>query len=124
MRLPTLLAGAMLLLAAAPASADRLRDHVEADSYGNLVVSSRAGYKRIVVGQGHLAGELREYNRQGEAKVVYGTNEDATYRDDAGNIQYRDCYRPPVLVHGRSYMYGLADGELPIPAGTCHPQGR
>ena len=39
----------------------RYRDHVYADSFGNLVIQSPSGYKRIVVGQGHLAKELSSY---------------------------------------------------------------
>jgi hypothetical protein len=30
-----------------------------------------------------------------------------------GYPQYEDCYRPPHLWKGRSYMYGLPDGEVP-----------
>jgi len=36
-------------LTAAADAASRYRDHVYADSFGNLIVYSRAGYKRIVV---------------------------------------------------------------------------
>jgi hypothetical protein len=36
------------------------------------------------------------------------------YENEADEISgYSDCYRPPVLVKGRSYMYGLSDGEMP-----------
>lgn len=109
---------AALLLAAlavgltAPASAgSRHRDRVYADSFGNLVVESAAGYKRIIVGEGKLAKELSDYTSAGQddadqARVVYG--------DESGEVaDGRDCYRPPVLVKGRSYMYGLSDGEMP-----------
>ena len=69
-------------------------DRAYADSFGNLVIDSATGYKRILVGEG------------GQPKVLY--------MDRAGNYaDERDCYRPPAFVKGRSYMYGLADGEMP-----------
>ena len=69
-------------------------------------------YKRIIVGAGHLAKELAGYEQTGEEDVVY-LDEEPT-----GVVKKR-CYRPPVLLKGRSYMYGLEDGELPMPAGRC-----
>ncbi|MCG8271777.1 hypothetical protein MIC97_09705 [Aquamicrobium sp. NLF2-7] len=92
--------------AAVPASAFQNNDHVYADSFGNLVVDSAAGYKRIVVGQGHMARHMAANTTTGEPRVVYlnGAEQDAAWSD---------CYRPPVFVKGRSYMYGLAEGEMP-----------
>jgi hypothetical protein len=90
-------------------------DRIYADSFGNLVVHSRSGYKRIVVGQGHLAQELADYERPRVAndEVVY-------FDDDDGAIVLRECWRPAVLLKGRSYMYGLEDGELPdLPGRWC-----
>ncbi|MBZ9849145.1 hypothetical protein LB565_14250 [Mesorhizobium sp. CA14] len=90
------------LAVAAPAEAGlRHHDRVYADSFGNLVIDSAAGYKRIIVGEGKLAKKLSEYTGAGQPDVVY---DDA---DEPG------CYQPPVLVKGRSYMYGLSDGEMP-----------
>jgi len=91
-------------------------DRVYADSFGNLVVHSRSGYKRIVVGQGHLAKELAGYEQAGDG-VVY-------LDDDEGEIVFRDCWKPAVLLKGRSYMYGLEDGELPDLPGGCHAEQR
>lgn len=88
-------------------------DRIYADSFGNLVVHSRSGYKRIVVGRGHLAQELAEYERPRDHAVVY--------LDQAGDgvVPY-ECWRPAVLLKGRSYMYGLEDGELPdLPGKWC-----
>ena len=34
----------------------------------------------------------------------------------------RDCWKPAVLLKGRSYMYGLEDGELPDLPGGCHSE--
>lgn len=36
----------------------------------------------------------------------------------------RDCWKPPVLLKGRSYMYGLEDGELPDLPGGCRSESR
>lgn len=105
-----LLAGGMSAVPLADAFAwSRFHDQVYADSFGNLVVQSPNGYKRIVVGQGHLAKELSEYESPGNSDpgVVYlDENPD-------GETLYNDCYRPPHLWKGRSYMYGLPDGVVP-----------
>ncbi|RWO57730.1 hypothetical protein [Mesorhizobium sp.] len=89
---------------AAPARAGT-RDRVYADSFGNLVIESAAGYKRILVGEGELAKEMSDYVGAGRPKIVY--------QDEPDDVSSRDCYRPPVFVKGRSYMYGLSDGEMP-----------
>ena len=102
------LAGSALAVAAGSAAADsRYRDRAYADSFGNLVVYSAAGYKRIVVGEGHLAKELNAYTGSGSADpVIY-------YNPDRG-VVVKDC--PAVLLKGRSYMYGLPDHVVPQPA--------
>jgi hypothetical protein len=82
-------------------------ERVYDDSYGNLVIISPSGYKRIVVGMGHLAAELE---RDRAPEVVY--------LDRHGGIGIR-CHTPPVLWKGRSYMYGLAEGEIPTPPRVC-----
>ncbi len=104
-------AAGLMLAAIAPASAGGfVRERVYDDSFGNLIVLSPSGYKRIVVGMGHVAAELEQ--QQGP-RVVYGENGHSHYRAE------RHCYRPGVLWHGRSYMYGLSDGELPTPPLIC-----
>ena len=90
-----------------------LHDHVYADSFGNLIIRSPAGYKRIVVGQGHLAQELAAYTRTGSADVVYLDETDDAYGYE------RPCRAPGVLLHGRSYMYGLADNVVPVLRHPC-----
>jgi len=100
----SVLAAACLAGSATGAGAERLRDYIYADSYGNLVIYSRAGFKRIVVGKGYLADELSEYSRANDEPHVVRADEEP---------YYRDCYRPPVVVYGRSFMYGLRDGEMP-----------
>jgi hypothetical protein len=102
-----LLAGGMTIVSASDALAwGRYRDHIYADSFGNLVIQSPSGYKRIVVGQGHLAKELSAYEGKGGSDTVYLDDDDGYYRP-------YDCYRPPHLFKGRDYMYGLPDGAVP-----------
>jgi hypothetical protein len=106
------LALASAALTSAPALAGGLHDHVYADSFGNLIIHSPAGYKRIIVGEGHLAKELSEFTSAGEPEVVYLDEDDRV----AG---IRECYRPPWLLKGRSYMYGFDQGEIPFQGGPC-----
>ncbi len=104
-RLAALLVAVATVGSAAPALADsRHQDRVYADSFGNLVIDSAAGYKRILVGEGKLAKELSAYTSAGQPKVIY---------ESAPDTSSGDCYRPQVFVKGRSYMYGLSDGEMP-----------
>lgn len=106
-RLAALVLAASAAAFAAPALAgSRHHDHVYADSFGNLVIDSAAGYKRIIVGEGAMARKLAEYTGAGQPEIVYGGETDEV-------ADSRDCYRPPVFVKGRSYMYGLSDGEMP-----------
>ncbi|MBZ9855346.1 hypothetical protein LB566_16185 [Mesorhizobium sp. CA13] len=106
-RLAALTVAVLAVGSAAPALADgRHQDRVYADSFGNLVIDSAAGYKRILVGEGKLAKQLSDYTSAGQPKVIYENGPDAI-------SGYGDCYRPPVFVKGRSYMYGLSDGEMP-----------
>jgi hypothetical protein len=87
-------------------------DRIYADSFGNLVVHSRSGSKRIVVGQGALAQELADYERPHAPDLAHVDSEDAA-------VPY-ECWKPAVLLKGRSYMYGLEDGELPdLPGKWC-----
>jgi hypothetical protein len=87
----------------APAAA---QDHAYADSFGNLVIESAAGYKRIIVGEGHMARKLAGYRTADGPKVV-------RLGQPLNGERWADCYRPPVFVRGRAYMYGLADGQMP-----------
>lgn len=112
--LAALAAGAIgLAVAGTAAAGGRYEERIHADSFGNLVIYSPGGYKRIVVGKGYLAEELAAEQGLGDPEVVY-------LEEDAYRGRYRlRCNREPVLLHGRSYMYGLPDGVLPAPAGTC-----
>ena len=107
LRLAALIVAASVAGLATPTLADgRHQDRVYADSFGNLVIDSAAGYKRIIVGEGKLAKQLSNYTSAGQPKVIYQNESDEI---SGGG----DCYRPPVFVKGRSYMYGLSDGEMP-----------
>ena len=89
-------------------------DRVYADSFGNLVIESAAGYKRIIVGEGGQAEQLSKYTSAGQADV------DVVYADDGNSGRVaNDCYRPPALIKGRSYMYGFDQGEIPFQGGAC-----
>jgi hypothetical protein len=107
--------GTVAVLSVGPADAgSRFKDRIYADSFGNLIVYSRSGYKRIVIGAGHLAEELAAY----ESGATAGGDPQVVYLDEgdyiARNRHYgRHC--KPVLLKGRSYMYGLPDGYLPAP---------
>ena len=96
---------AVLAITAATPAAAWERDRVYADSFGNLVIESAAGYKRILVGEGKAAREWSGHTDAGHPNMIYESESD--------EIGMLDCYRPPVFVKGRSYMYGLSDGEMP-----------
>lgn len=109
-RLAALVLAAAAVGYAAPAMAwSRHHDRVYADSLGNLVIDSAAGYKRIIVGQGRLAKQLSDYTSAGQPEP----EPQVIYEDEADHVSRRGCYQPPVFVKGRSYMYGLSDGEMP-----------
>jgi hypothetical protein len=106
LRLPALIVAALAIGFAAPALAGtRHHDRVYADSFGNLVIDSAAGYKRIIVGEGKLAKKLSDYTSAGQPDVIY--------ENESDDVTSRGCYQPPVFIKGRSYMYGLSDGEMP-----------
>lgn len=99
-----------LVVATVPALAgDAYGERYHADSFGNLIVYSPAGYKRIIVGKGHV---LAEYQAQ------QGVAEPDGYYDEEGaeRRSYRNCRTVPGMFKGRSYMYGLPDGVVPTPA--------
>lgn len=99
---------ALVIGLAQPATAGGFhKERVYDDSYGNLVVISPSGYKRIVVGMGYLAPEYQD--RHGPRVVEL----------DEARPRHLHCTTPPYLWKGRSYMYGLADGEIPTPPRVC-----
>lgn len=107
------LAIAAALAMAAPASAGVIEpggERVFADSYGNLIIHSRAGYKRIVVGAGH---RVPPQAAEAGPRIVYLDEQPYRVRH-----VYR-CFREPAIVYGRSYMYGLPEGAVPVIAGPC-----
>lgn len=110
--LPLVLALAMGGGTLAAAAGGGSHDRVYADSFGNLVIQSPAGYKRIVVGGGHLASQLSHFERTGEERADGSSG-------TAHLVREEPCFRPPVLVKGRSYMYGFDEGEIPLLGGPC-----
>ncbi|MCO5064374.1 MAG: hypothetical protein M9924_08140 [Rhizobiaceae bacterium] len=101
-----MLCAAVLAFTASGAWAE---DFAYADSYGNLVIRGAAGYKRILVGRGGDAERVNKFLDRGQ------TRERGEYMLPRKlYFGYWDCYRPGVFVKGRSYMYGLADGEMPV----------
>jgi hypothetical protein len=101
---------ACLASGAASQAGGLYHEHVYADSFGNLIVYSPSGYKRIVVGRGYLAEQMKASQASGP-KVVYL---------DRDSRAVTTCHRHAVLLHGRSYMYGLPDNVVPEPAAaTC-----
>lgn len=91
-------------------AANYTQDDVYANSFGNLIVDSAAGYKRIIVGQGYQASKMSRYMR--------GSNSNGAYPDPS-SYAGGDCYQPPVFVKGRSYMYGFDQGIIPLQGGPC-----
>ncbi|WP_378946932.1 hypothetical protein [Mesorhizobium sp. ANAO-SY3R2] len=94
---------------------------VYADSFGNLIFDRPGGPKRIVVGQG---GSARQYaNYSGPANS--GPANSGPAAPQAGNPDQQGggagpyCYSPPVLVWGRSYMYGFHEGVIPQIGMVC-----
>lgn len=110
-----LAAGAALTVAAAgPALAGGHKDRVHADSFGNLVIHSAAGYKRIIVGQGEAAdgyNQTGSYYEPEHPRVVY--------RGERVREERVRCRRPPHRWQGRGYMYGLPDHVVPQAPLVC-----
>lgn len=94
-------------------AANYTQDDVYADSFGNLIIDSAAGYKRIIVGKGYQARKLERYMRGSNP-----SNSNGGYSDPS-SYAGSDCYQPPVFVKGRSYMYGFDQGIIPLQGGPC-----
>ena len=107
----------LLCSAASPAAAGGMREQVHADSFGNLIVISPSGVKRIIVGQGDLAPELQDYT--GGSDELYADGERASAGEDGSyDSRYsRPC--PAIFVKGRSYMYGFDEGVIPLFGDRC-----
>ena len=103
--------GALLAAAALSPAAAESGDYAYADTFGNLVIESAAGYKRIIVGAGHDAERLAGYTTERRAAPAPEPSD--------GPSAARDCYRPAVLVKGRSYMYGFDQGVIPTLGAPC-----
>ena len=84
-------------------------ERVHADSFGNLVINSPAGYKRIIVGMGHVARAYQTTGSYYEPEVV----------EFEERVEVRRCSRPPYRWQGRSHMYGLEPGVVPQAPLVC-----
>jgi hypothetical protein len=69
---------------------------VTADEYGNAIIRTAGGAKIIAVGQADLATSFAEADA-----VPAATN----------------CREVGIILRGRSYMYGVSDGD-PVPLAT------
>lgn len=78
------------------ASASDIRS-IEADAYGNAIIRTIGGAKIIAVGQ----AELAENFVAPEVVALEGKN----------------CREVGIVLKGRSFMYGLSDGD-PVPSAT------
>jgi hypothetical protein len=70
---------------------------VVADAYGNAIITTQGGAKIIAVGQAELAQSF----------------DDAEIAADEGKF----CREVGIVLKGRSYMYGVGDGD-PVPSAT------
>jgi hypothetical protein len=103
------MAAAALICAGPAIASEWAGDRVHADSFGNLVIHSPAGYKRIIVGMGHVA-------RAHQLTGSYYEPEAGAYEERA---DFRRCWRPPYRWQGRSHMYGLEQGVVPQAPLVC-----
>lgn len=104
-----------VLYYAAPAQAESSIGELRyQDSFGNLIIHNPGSYKIILVGQTYQEAGLRD---EVGPKIIYGSDYGL---QDEGQYEDAPCSRLPVLLHGRSYMYGLPDNVVPVPAGICH----
>lgn len=101
---------AVLTVSMIAASSVSAGETVYADSFGNLVVHSPAGFKRIIVGKGYLAERYASGTPE-HPKVVY-----LEERRGRVYLRERQSCRYGTLLHGRSYMYGLPDNAVPVPS--------
>lgn len=114
-----LFGAAALACVAGPAAAGGYvsdRDRVHADSFGNLVIHSPAGYKRIIVGMGEAASGYQATGSYYEPASASAYGPDERRHDHRA---YGGCAYGPAIIRGRSHMYGLPDGVVPVPSGPC-----
>ncbi len=104
-----------LLFLSGGAEAGRIGELSYSDSFGNLVVLSPSGYKRVLVGQGDLApsGTATTPDVIYFDERVHPTSQhrfpEAAYRCSGGAAVYR----------GRGYMYGLSRDEVAVLRNGC-----
>lgn len=87
---------AMICLFALPAVASDILS-VENDAYGNAVIRTMGGAKIIAVGQASLA--------------------DTFVAPQIAAAEVKNCREVGIILKGRSFMYGVSDGD-PVPSAT------
>lgn len=104
-----------LLLVTSGAQAGRTGEVFYSDSFGNLVIISPSGYKRIVVGQGDLADAG---GPAGPDVVYFDEPVHATGQHRFPEAAYR-CSGGAAVYRGRSFMYGLSRDEVAVLRNDC-----
>jgi hypothetical protein len=83
-------------LLTASAFANDIRS-VVADPYGNAIIITQGGAKIIAVGQAELA--------------------DTFVAAEVAAVEGKNCREIGIVLKGRSFMYGVSDGD-PVPSAT------
>ncbi len=91
-------------LASTPVLANDIRS-VVADAYGNAIIRTLGGAKIIAVGQAGLAESFVG------PQVVEASG------TVSGAMSRNNCREVGIFIKGRSYMYGVSDGD-PVPRAT------
>lgn len=105
-----------LLFLSTGADAGRIGEVSYADSYGNLVIISPSGYKRIIVGQGDLADA--SVDRLPDV-VYFDEPVRSTSQHRFPEAAYR-CSGGAAVYRGRGFMYGLSRDEVAVLRNGCH----
>lgn len=88
------------------------------DSFGNLVIQSASGHKRVIIGMGYVAADAGTH-QSGEPQVLKFDDQPASasaWRDV--KPVYR-CKGGATVVRGRGYMYGLSRDEVAVITNVC-----
>ncbi|WP_274423386.1 hypothetical protein [Chelativorans sp. YIM 93263] len=84
-----------------------------ADSFGNLIIHSPSGYKRILVGREYRAQAYEQREAEDDRVAYVERRRGRIYLHERSHCPYG------ALVKGRSYMYGLPDGVVPVLTAPC-----
>ena len=104
-----------LLFASAGARAGMPGEISYSDSFGNLVIVSPSGYKRVVVGQGDLAPA----GVSGLPDVIYHERPVRPTSQHRFPEAASRCSGGAAVFRGRGFMYGLSRDEVPVLVNDC-----